>query len=235
MPSGSWSSKLTSGAMEPGTTVTRQPMSTRCRRMFHFTPKSIATTCGRRAFSDLGGTRRVLGKGALEPGLPGRGTGRHDLRRQVAADQAGAGAGAGDQASVVEVGGGEDPLEGPGQGSRSPRRTRARGVDPLDAEDAVGGQVFVQGPVGAMVAGPPAQLADDEPADPGAAALHVLGVDAVVADQGIGHRHDLAVIRRVGQDLLISGRTACVEDDLALGLAAGPERPAGEDRPIFER
>ena len=33
--------------IEPGTAVTRQPISTRWRRMFHFMPKSSATTCGR--------------------------------------------------------------------------------------------------------------------------------------------------------------------------------------------
>ena len=45
-PSGCCASTSAAVAV-PGRIVTRQPMSNRCRAMFHFMPKSRATTCGR--------------------------------------------------------------------------------------------------------------------------------------------------------------------------------------------
>ena len=62
----------------------------------------------------------------------------------------------------------------------------------------------------------------------------ILVVDPVIADLGVGHRHDLTVIGGVGQDLLIT-RHARVEDDLAIDLAPGAEGPAGKDRTVLER
>ena len=44
MPSGLWRSTSSAVAV-PGTTVTWQPTCVRQRRMFHFMPKSMATTC----------------------------------------------------------------------------------------------------------------------------------------------------------------------------------------------
>ena len=69
---------------------------------------------------------------------------------------------------------------------------------------------------------------------PRAGGFPVLGVDAVVADLRVGHRHDLTVIARVGQDLLVAGH-ARVEDDLAVDFAPGAEGPAREHRAVFER
>src|SRR5206468_664011 len=86
----------------------------------------------------------------------------------------------------------------------------------------------------ALVAEMPAKLADDEAADPRPTALAVLGVDAVVADHGVGHRHDLTMIRRVGQDLLIPGH-ARIENDLSIHLSAGAERPTCKYGAVFER
>ena len=48
IPSGS-TARIESADAEPGMTVTLQPISTRWRKIFHFIPKSRATTCGRRA------------------------------------------------------------------------------------------------------------------------------------------------------------------------------------------
>ena len=201
--------------------------------MFHFMPKSSATTCGlrrrrRAARGRLGGVR---GEAALEARLPGARLAGHDLARQVAADQAGAGLRLGDEAGVVEVGRRDDPLHRPPLAREA---DQGAGVDPLDAQHVVLGQVGVERAAGAVVADQAAQLADDEPADPGASALGVLGVDPVVADQRVGHRHDLAVIGGVGEDLLIAGH-ARVEDDLAVGLTPGAERPPREDRAVLQR
>jgi hypothetical protein len=67
-----------------------------------------------------------------------------------------------------------------------------------------------------------------------ALALDVLAVDAVVPDERVGHRDDLALVRGVGEDLLVAGHRG-VEHDLALGRARRTERAAGEDRAIFQR
>ena len=58
-------------------------------------------------------------------------------------------------------------------------------------------------------------------------------VDAVVADERIGHRHDLARVGRVGEHFLVAGH-AGVEDDFAEGLARRAKRAAGEDGAVFE-
>ena len=106
--------------------------STRWRGMFHFIPKSSATTCGR-SRPGVGASvpcRRARARtGARSPGSQVVASRGHDLARQVAADQAGAGLRLGHQAGVVEVGRREDALHaplargsgGPGRGCRSPR------------------------------------------------------------------------------------------------------------------
>ena len=103
------------------------------------------------------------------------------------------------------------------------RRTNARVSMPSMADDAGLAEIVVQRALGAEVARPAAPLADDEPGQIGPAALDVLGVDAVVADLGIGHGDDLPAIRRVGEDLLIPGHRR-VEADLAVDLPLGAER-----------
>ena len=195
--------------------------------MFHFIPKSSATTCG------AGAVLVGMGLGPEPPTKPGshetappamtsrvrsRPT-RPGLAWALATRRA-------SSRSVVET----IPFSAPRD---RVRRTRARVSIALDPDHAVLGEVVVERPARPVVAGDPAQLADDEGPDPGAGALGVLGVDAVVADHRVGHRHDLAVIRRVGQDLLIPGH-AGVEDDLAVDLAPGAERAAGEHRPVFQ-
>ena len=86
----------------------------------------------------------------------------------------------------------------------------------------------------AEIADPAAQLADHKAPHPGPAALGIVVVDAVVSDLWIGHRHDLAVIRRVSEDLLIAGH-ARVEDDLAVDLTPCAKGSARVNRAIFER
>src|SRR5262249_26728580 len=79
-----------------------------------------------------------------------------------------------------------------------------------------------------------AVLAHDEPAHEGAARLDVLAVHSDVADLGVGHHHELALVRRVREDLLVAGH-ARVEDELADRLADGPEGTAAEDGAVGER
>src|SRR5262249_48780942 len=77
-------------------------------------------------------------------------------------------------------------------------------------------------------------LADEEALDLRLARLAVFGVDAVVADLRVGHADDLALVRGVGEHLLIA-RQAGVENHLAERLALGPERPSAVDGAVLQR
>ena len=57
--------------------------------------------------------------------------------------------------------------------------------------------------------------------------------DPVVADEGVGHGYDLALIGRVGKHFLIA-RHAGVEDDFAESLAAGAEGVPRVDGAVLE-
>ena len=63
--------------------------------------------------------------------------------------------------------------------------------------------------------------------------LRVLVVHAGVADVRGGHHHDLAVVRRVGQRLLVAAH-AGREDRLAEGLAGGAVGVAAEGAAVLE-
>ena len=62
----------------------------------------------------------------------------------------------------------------------------------------------------------------------------VVGDEApVVADEGIGHDHDLAGVRGVRADLLVAGLTR-IHDEVATGADRCPERDAGKDGAVLE-
>ena len=179
------------------------------------------------------GTRAVLieKKLLVQAGFPGEGFPGHDFAGEVAAEQSGALPSLVHEAGVIEIGRRQDALHRPPD-PRQPHQ--GAGVDALDADDAVSGQKRFQRFLRAEVANPAAELANHEASDPGATALQILVVDPVIADFGVGHRHDLTVIGGVGKDLLIT-RHARVEDDLAIDLAPGAKGPAGKDRTVLER
>ena len=107
--------------------------------MFHFMPKSSATTCGRRSPVGSAVAARRRWRSALVEARAPRSIDSvgHDLAGQVAADQAGAGLRLGDEAGVVEVGRREDPLHRPLLAGQA---DEGAGVDPFDADDAVRGR-----------------------------------------------------------------------------------------------
>ena len=100
----------------PGTTVTSQPTCARQRRMFHFMPKSMATTCfvGR-------AVRQHVVRERPEPLVPGNACGDHLSRDRGRPCRANARLV--HQGGVVEVGRREDAVHRPRTRSR---RTRAR-------------------------------------------------------------------------------------------------------------
>ena len=77
-------------------------------------------------------------------------------------------------------------------------------------------------------------LADHERPQPRLIGLVVVREPAVVADQRIGHDHDLAGVRGVGADLLVAG-LAGVDDEVAAGRDGRPERDAREDGAVLQR
>ena len=81
--------------------------------------------------------------------------------------------------------------------------------------------------------GPAGGVADDVAGHPDPRGLGVLVVHAGVADVRGGHHHDLAVVRRVGQRLLVAGH-AGREDRLAEGLARGAVGVAAEGAAVLE-
>ncbi len=77
------------------------------------------------------------------------------------------------------------------------------------------------------------RLAHDEARDPRPLGFPVLVVHAVIPDHRVGHRDELARIRRIGQDFLITGHTG-VEYDLADGQVGGPDGEAVEAASVFQ-
>ena len=64
--------------------------------------------------------------------------------------------------------------------------------------------------------------------------LEVFRIRTIVPDERKGHRHDLATVGRVGEDLLVAGHRR-VEDDLAGACARRAEGLAGEHAAVLER
>ena len=164
---------------------------------------------------------------ALRPGE--RGPGRH-LRDEVPADETRERADALEQTRRVGLDRGDAAVLGAVVSQVAGERAR---VDPLEADDPVRLQIVVEGRGGAEVRGDRRGLLHDEPVHPRPPRLDVLRVDAVVADEGIGHHHDLPSIGRVGEDLLVA-RHCGVEDDLAGGLADGAEGLAAEHAAVAQ-
>ena len=77
-------------------------------------------------------------------------------------------------------------------------------------------------------------MRDDQAAQPRPPALVVPRDSAVVADQRIGHQHDLARVGRIGADLLVAAM-ARVHDEIAAAGHGRAERNAVEHRAVLER
>ena len=93
--------------------------------------------------------------------------------------------------------------------------------------------------IGQIALGPPVGrvgvvLLDNEALHLDPPGFDIFGIDAVIADQGISHGDDLALVGRVGEDLLITGHGG-VEHHLAGGLALAGEGPPPQDQTVFQR
>ncbi|MND98458.1 hypothetical protein D3C80_908100 [compost metagenome] len=172
---------------------------------------------------------------ALVPveGLQGRG-----VLGQVQADQAGPGLGLGHQGLQVELAVRVVGDDGVGRALVTDDLGQGAGVHARQADHAAalhpGVQISTRAPVG-RIGG---DVAEDGAARRGARAvadlLHVLDVDADIADVGEGEGQDLAHVGGVGQDFLIA-RHGGVEDHLAEGRADGADADTLQDGAVSER
>ena len=109
------------------------------------------------------------------------------------------------------------------------------GIDTGDPGDSVFDEEGIEGqrPT-APIRGDGREISDHEAFDLHLRRFHVLGRDAVVADFGIGHGHDLPAVGRIGQDFLVAGHGR-VEYHLAGGLMGRPEADSSKDGSVFQR
>ncbi len=76
-------------------------------------------------------------------------------------------------------------------------------------------------------------VGDDQTSQPGPLGLVVETDPAIVADERIGHDHELTRVRGIRGDLLVAG-LARVHHEVALAGAARPKGDAGKDAAILE-
>ena len=107
------------------------------------------------------------------------------------------------------------------------------GVDVVDAEHFVFGQIVVEALGGAPIGRDAAELADDETTHLNLIRFRILGIDAVVPDLGIGHGHDLSSVGGIGQNFLITGHGG-VKTNLAGGGAIVSKGGSLESPPVFK-
>jgi len=135
-------------------------------------------------------------------GVPRVVGGGGDLADEVAAGHGWAGGGASGGFGGIEDFGAEEGAHGTAGAEVA---GEPAGIDAFDAEEVPFFEVVVETHGGAPIAWGAAEFADDEAADVGLEAFVVFRGDAVVADERVGHGDDLAAVRGVGEDLLVTG------------------------------
>ena len=107
------------------------------------------------------------------------------------------------------------------------------GIDTLDADDVLRGQILLEGLATSPIAGGPTGFLHDEAGQPRLSRFHIFGVDAVVSDVRIRHCHHLPTIRGIGHNLLITGHRG-VENHFPRRFAGSAEGSALKDGSIGE-
>ena len=196
---------------------------------------------GGRHHGDGGQAREVADDGRLDPEIE-----RHHPQRSRADGVGGSGRhGAGKVLAVGALGGGGGGGDGvvPPGAERTRHRSRvtqmageAPGIDAGDRTHPPCGEEVLE-----CALRPPArvqgrEVTDDDALEVRGRRLVIERGDPVVADVGVGERHDLAGIARVGDDLLVAAQRR-VEDRLAGDDATvdqAPRRFAFEDGPVAQ-
>ena len=114
-----------------------------------------------------------------------------------------------------------------------PQMTGQRaGIDPLDRHDFIFVEIVNEALCGPVIGVVTAEFLDHKPLHMDLVGFHVFVVDAVIADQRIGHDHDLPCIRRIRQDFLIAAHSG-VEYRFTSTFPLLGQRPADKARPVF--
>ena len=108
---------------------------------------------------------------------------------------------------------------------------QAPGVDVGNRHDVLALEVIGQRLAGAEVGMQARHVAHHQAGGVDAVRLDVLGIDAGVADVGIGQRHDLTRIRGISEDFLITGQRG-VEYHLTGCDAVGADGQAAKHRTV---
>ena len=194
----------------------------------------MATTCGAPLIADrcpcIGDGFRHSKTGAerREAFFPFKTAIRHHFADKIAADDFGAGLGLANESRVVEFDRREHARHRSLHSDSADQGTR---IDPFQSNDSRFAQIIVERTLRPVIARFATQLADNESGKRDSGAFDVFEIDAVIADQRVGHRDDLPAIRRIGENFLVAGH-ARVEHDLAKNFAAGSKCGAGENRAV---
>jgi len=107
------------------------------------------------------------------------------------------------------------------------------GVDAFDGDDVPAFQVRLETLFGAPTRANSARFTNDEAFDPRTRRFRVGLVDSVVADQWISHADDLAGVRWIRKDLLVTGHRG-IENDLTANLSLGRPRASAKRSTVFK-
>ena len=107
------------------------------------------------------------------------------------------------------------------------------GVYAADARDVVFFQEILNGILTAEIAGNTGQLADNISVRPWSARLHILITNTIIADKRVSHNNSLSCVRRVSQDLQITGHRG-IKYDFADDFAGGANTGSLEHGAIFQ-
>ena len=141
---------------------------------------------------------------------PAEGLAARYLLDQITADQTRRGSGLRNEALGTQVDCRDDTLHRApvpdvlGEGAR---------INPLNPHDSTFLEIRFERLGLSVIAGIGGTFLDNKSFHKGASGLDVLGIDPVVADEGIGHADDLPLVRGIGEDLLIAGHGR-IEDHL---------------------
>src|SRR5699024_4618190 len=112
-------------------------------------------------------------------------------------------------------------------------RGEGTGVDAADPDHAVCFEVVGERPPRAPAAGQPGGVTYREARDPDPLRLHVVVSHPGIADVRCRHHHQLAVVGRIGQSLLVAGHHGG-EHEFAGGGAAGAHRLTTKQPTVLE-
>ena len=106
-------------------------------------------------------------------------------------------------------------------------------IDAFDGNDVPAFQIRLEALFGAPVGSDTTRFTNDKSFDPRARRLCIAFVDAVVADERVGHAHDLSRVRGIGKHLLITGHRG-IENHLAADFAFGRPGATAKRATIFK-